>query len=236
MGNILLVGVGIFMIFMITLGLKRGLIKMAFSFLSIFVILILVNILSPSMKELLKTTPVYNNINQSIEEYVNSHIENSTENLTQTGVKSQQKIIDDLPLPKEVKKTLQQNNSEEGYVSMQAKTFGSYIANSLTDMVLGALSFVIVFAIVSVLVRVLIHVLDIVAKLPVIHAFNSAGGALIGLVESVIILWIACIVVTIFSTTDWGQAVCQGISENGILSFIYDNNMIQKIITGIFTV
>lgn len=236
MGNILLIGVGLFVVAMIAIGLKRGLVKMAFSLVSVFVILIIVNILTPSVKQLLKTTPIYEGINSSIEAYVNKHIEASTENIMQTGVKAQKKIIEDLPLPKQVTDTLIDNNNQQSYDSMKVKSFSEYIAESLTDMVLGALTFVVLFVLISLLVKILTHLLDIVAKLPVIHAFNSAGGALIGFAEAIIIIWIACIVVTVFSTTQWGQQVCQAIAENEMLSFIYDNNIIQQIITGIFTV
>lgn len=236
MGNILLVGVGLFTIGMIVIGLKRGLVKMAFSLISVFVILILVNILTPSAKQLLKTTPIYESINSNIEAYVNKHVASSTENMTQTGVNAQKKIIEDLPLPKEVVDSLVDNNNQESYISMKVDSFSAYIAESLSDMVLGALTFVILFILISILIRILMHVLDIVTKLPIINTFNSAGGAIIGLAEAIIIIWIACIVVTVFSATQWGQEVCKAIAENEILSFLYDNNLIQQIITGIFTV
>lgn len=236
MGNILLVGVGLFIVAMVAIGLKRGLVKMAFSFVSVFVILILVNILTPSAKQLLKETPIYEGIKSNIEAYVTKHVETSTENMTQTGVRAQKKIIETLPLPKQVIKSLADNNNQKSYDSMKVKSFSAYIVESLSDMVLGALAFVILFVVLSILIRVLMHVLDIVTKLPVIHAFNTAGGAIIGLAESVIIIWIACIIVTAFSTTEWGQEICRAISENSILSFLYDNNIIQQIITGIFTV
>ena len=236
MGNILLIAVGIFMVAMVALGLKRGMIKMAFSLVSVFVILILVNILTPSVKQLLKSTPIYTGINSNIEAYVNEHVATATENMTQTGVNAQKKIIEELPLPKNVVKALTDNNNQESYDAMKVNSFSSYIAESLSDMVLGALTFAILFVVLSILIRVLMHVLNIVAKLPVINAFNTAGGAIIGLVESIIIIWIACIIVTIFSATEWGQVVCKAIADNEILSFLYDNNMIQQIITGIFTV
>lgn len=236
MGNILLIGVGIFVIAMVAIGLKRGMVKMAFSLVSVFVILILVNILTPSVKELLKSTPIYTEINNNIETYVNEHVENATESMTQTGVNAQKKIIEELPLPKGVKTSLIDNNNQESYKSMAVDSFSAYIAESLSDMVLGALTFVILFVVITILIRILMAVLNIVTKLPVIHTFDTAGGAVIGLVESIIILWIACIVITVFSATEWGQQVCKAISENEILSFIYDNNLIQKIITGIFSV
>jgi uncharacterized protein (UPF0333 family) len=236
MGNIILIGVAIFMVAMIAVGLKRGMIKMAFSLVSVFIVLILVNVLTPSVKQVLKSTPVYSEINKNLETYVNEHIADATEEMTQTGVNAQKKIIEELPLPTGVKDSLIENNNQKSYDSMKVDSFSGYISEALSDMILGALTFVLLFIVITVLVKVLMNVLNLVAKLPVISTFNSAGGALIGLAEAVVIIWIACIVITIASTTEWGQAVCKAISENELLSFIYDNNMIQKMITGIFTV
>ena len=74
MGNILLVAVGVFSIIMILTGLKKGLIRMAFSLLSMIVILFLINILTPSVKQLLKATPVYTEITSSIGKYVDDNV------------------------------------------------------------------------------------------------------------------------------------------------------------------
>lgn len=236
MGNIILIGVALFMVVMIAIGLKRGMIKMAFSLVSVFVVLVLVNILTPSVKQALKATPIYDEINKNIETYVNEHVASATEEMTQTGVNAQKKIIEGLPLPKGVKNSLVQNNNQQSYDSMKVDSFSGYVAEALSDMILGALTFVILFVVITILVKVLMNVLNLVAKLPVISTFNTAGGAIIGLVEAIIIIWILCIVVTISSATEWGQVVCKAISENEMLSFIYDNNIIQKLITGIFTV
>lgn len=54
MGNIMLTGVTVFVVVMIAIGMKRGLVKTAFSFGSIFIALILVNILTPVAKEVIK--------------------------------------------------------------------------------------------------------------------------------------------------------------------------------------
>lgn len=81
MGNIMLTGVTVFVVVMIAIGMKRGLVKTAFSFGSIFIALILVNILTPVAKEVIKNTPVYDSINQNIQSYVSEHIATSTENI-----------------------------------------------------------------------------------------------------------------------------------------------------------
>lgn len=110
------------------------------------------------------------------------------------------------------------------------------MAEALADMVINAVTFVILFIIITILVKILIRLLDIITKLPVLHGVNSLGGGIIGLVESVIVLWLLCILVTAFSATDWGQNLCKAIASNGFLSLIYDNNPIQHLITGIFSV
>ena len=74
MGNIILTGVTVFVVVMIAIGMKRGLVKTAFSFGSIFIALVLVNILTPVAKEVIKNTPVYDSINQNIQSYVSEHI------------------------------------------------------------------------------------------------------------------------------------------------------------------
>ena len=235
MGNVLLVIVGAFMLFMIIFGMKRGLVKMLLSFGSIFVVLILVNFLNPIAKQTLSASPVYDSVYSRVDEYVAKNIKDATKNVTDTGVESQKNIIDDLALPESVKKSLNENNTKNSYAEMKVDSFAEYLTKAITDMIIGALSFVLLFIIIFVLLKVLIRVLDLITKLPVIHTFNAVGGGLVGLIESLFIIWIACIIVTMFSTTELGKEICDGIASNQILSWIYDNNLIQKIITGIFT-
>ena len=235
MGNIILIIVGAFMLFMVIYGMKKGLVRMLLSFGSIFIVLILVNFLNPIAKQALSSSPVYDGVYARVDEYVAGNIKDATKSATDTGVESQEKIIEDLPLPDSVKSSLNENNTKNSYAEMKVNSFADYLTKALTDMIIGALSFILLFIIIFILLKVLIRVMDLITKLPVIHAFNAAGGGLVGLIESVFIIWIACIVVTVFSTTDWGKMICDGIASNDVLSWIYDNNLIQKIITGIFT-
>ena len=92
----------------------------------------------------------------------------------------------------------------------------------------------IISMVISILMKTLVEVLNIVTKLPVIHTFNMAGGALIGFAQAILIIWLLCMVVTIFSSTSWGQTVCKAIADNGVLSMIYDNNLIQNIVNSLF--
>lgn len=225
MGNIILIATGIFVIVMVSLGLKKGLVKMLFSMFSLILILMLIHILTPMTKEFLKTTPVYEQMTGKIHNYVEEHVGKMTGNMLQTGKGNQEDIIDGMPLPKSIKEDLKENNQD--YESMKVGGLTDYIASYLSDLVLGAITFILLLIVLGIAFFILIRVLNIFTKLPVIHAFNTAGGAIVGLLEALLILWILCIIITAFSTTGWGQATCKAISENGILSFIYDNNPLK---------
>lgn len=222
MGNAILIGTGIFVVLMVSLGLKKGLVKMLFSMFSLVLIIFLIHILTPMTKEFLKTTPVYDGISGRIHSYVEKHVDDMTENMLQTGDGNQDSIIDGMPLPNSIKEDLKKNNQDYG--SMKVDSLTDYISSYLSDIVLSAVTFILLFVLLSIAFVILIRVLNIFTKLPVIHAFNMAGGAIVGLAEAMLILWVLCIIITAFSATGWGQETCKAISENGILSFVYDNN------------
>ena len=69
MGNIILVGTGIFVVIMVLLGLRKGLIRMAFSLFSIVIILVLIHILTPVTKQLLQKTFIYDSVNKNIQQF-----------------------------------------------------------------------------------------------------------------------------------------------------------------------
>lgn len=234
MGNIILTGVTVFVVVMIAIGMKRGLVKTAFSFGSIFIALILVNILTPVAKRgnkkytgLWLNKPKYTKLCKwTYSNIYRKHDGNRNNN--------QEKIINELPLPNGLKESLTKNNNQSSYDSLAVNTFKEYVVAYLTDVVLNAVVYILLFMVISILMKTLVEVLNIVTKLPVIHTFNMAGGALIGFAQAILIIWLLCMVVTIFSSTSWGQTVCKAIADNGVLSMIYDNNLIQNIVNSLF--
>ena len=59
MGNILLIGVVAFFAIMTAIGYHRGLVKTVFSLLSVIVVLVVVTILTPTVRLVIKETPLY---------------------------------------------------------------------------------------------------------------------------------------------------------------------------------
>ena len=104
------------------------------------------------------------------------------------------------------------------------------VSGYLADQVLGALAFLIMLILISVLVQGIAFSLGLAAKLPVLHGLNKLAGLVFGLAEGVLLVWIFFFAVTAFAATDWGGRLLSMISESGILSWLYRENLLFKLL------
>ncbi|MBR1689746.1 MAG: CvpA family protein [Oscillibacter sp.] len=65
------------------------------------------------------------------------------------------------------------------------------MVESLVGTVVYGLLYLLAFLLLSLLLNVLVGAMDLVAKLPGLHALNSAGGAVAGLVKGALLLFLA---------------------------------------------
>lgn len=65
------------------------------------------------------------------------------------------------------------------------------VADSLAQTVIYVLLFVLSFLILLILLRLLVLAMDLVLKLPVLHFCNTAGGAVFGVIEGALFLFMA---------------------------------------------
>ena len=99
----------------------------------------------------------------------------------------------------------------------------------IMEMIVSAVSYILVFLIVYVLLHIFMGWLDLVARLPVISGINQIAGAVLGLAQALLLIWIAGVVLTIFSTTSWAQAVFDQIAISPLLTFLYNNNILARL-------
>lgn len=232
MGNYILAGIALFLIALTVYGYSKGLVRMIFSVVSVFIILILVTIFSPIAKEIVTDSPVEKWIYEKTDKYVDDSLNKVLEDSPVSGLgkKEQAKVINKLSLPENIRSEMIKLNTEKGYKNFDVDNFSDYVTAFVTDKIIDALVFVVLLIVVSILVYLAIFLLDVLAKLPIIKFFNKGGGAVLGFVEGVLIVWVACIFITMFSTTDWGQAVFKEIDKNPVLEMIYNNNYLQMLV------
>lgn len=211
-------------------GYRRGFIKTSISMLFVIIAIILVSIVTPYISNFLQQkTPLYNYVKEkSMESF--EVPENQTE---EVKVTDQVSLIENLELPKSLKKLLIENNNKEVYQLLSASGFSDYIGSFLAKMAVNAAAFVVTLLLVLSFLWMSVFTLDIIANLPVIHGVNKIAGIFIGFLQGLVVVWIGFLVLTIFSNTDWGRSAFILINKNSLLAFLYNNNYLLTVISGL---
>ena len=111
-----------------------------------------------------------------------------------------------------------------GFVSAQI------FAAQLSAIIINAICYCIVFVILYIILKVFMGVTGVISRLPVIHQADKLCGTIAGIVEGLIIVWVVFAIVTAFGNNVWASDILAQIHSSSFLEFIYDNNIIMKMI------
>lgn len=221
-------------------GWRAGFVKSVFSLISTVAVIIITILVSPIVTNMLKSSEmIAGTIQSKLEAVVD--LSGIANNLSAEEEKDPAAFIDGLELPDSIKETIKNSLAETmeekkeeaaDFVGDKLNSLEVYICERLTDIILNALGFFITFIVAAAGLAVLCFVLDLLSKLPVLHQINTLFGVAMGALEGLVILWIVFIVITMLGSTGFGQSCMAMISESKILSFLYDTNVLSKILLG----
>lgn len=208
-------------------GLRRGFIRKAVSALSLIVTLVLVTYLTPQVTNFIhEHTSMHANLQQKCSEIFLGDSDGSE------GKTDQVRMIENMELPENIKEMLVENNNSEAYALLEVTGFHEYIGAYLAGVIINALAYLISFVIVWAAIRVILLALDVVTLLPILHGINKLAGGALGLVYGVVLVWLAFLLVMILCNGSLGRQFFALISENPFLLFLYNGNVIMKIVFG----
>lgn len=209
----LLIGVVVFLIAMTAYGYLRGLIKIVLSMVATVATIVLAAVLTIPFSGVVKNTGIGDGIEKSVRELVE-----------QANIVDEASIME-MDFPDAILEPIAKGTAEA------QDTIQEYVIDELTDTIIKALTFLVLTIVIYIIIRIIIAVLDVFSRLPIINGINKWAGAVVGLVQGLLFIWIASLVLTAFSDKDWAQEVFRQINDNGFLSFIYNNNMVIWLVT-----
>lgn len=204
----------VFIVICVMWGKTTGMVKAVYNMISFFVAMVIANLLRPVISSFLYKTSLYTSIYDSIDEKINFG-----EALTRSTQSSE---LASLPLPKSVIEKLLVNNNDVIYDKLGVTSFENYVVTSITTMLISVISMVLMFISMIIILRIIGVTLDLFKKIPVIKTFNGFGGAVIGGINGLLVLWIIMIIVTIFNE----NALYSSIQASIVTKWLYENNFI----------
>ena len=174
---------------------------------------------------------------QYIQQYFGSDTTNSGEsensgavllgNLTRI---EQTELIENLPIPEFLQDILLDYNNEEGYQGLGVSTFQDYLIGFIATGILNVAAFLASVLIVHLLLWLSISALSILANLPVIRVVDRVAGLALGLLQAMLVLWLAFLILSLVSGTGIGMQLMKMVESSTWLNWLYQSNLFLKIV------
>jgi len=216
-------------IFCFMLGIRRGFLRMTFSFLSLLISIYIAWRIHPVVSAFLRDIT---SLHEALQARIISALglNEIIENYIQQGEAA---VIYHLPLPGALREQLLENNTPIVHRLLGAITLEEYIGSFLAGIALNIIAAVIVFVLAIILTNLISSVLRIISRLPIIRTFDKAGGALAGILIGFIGIWIF---VTLYLALFVGFSPSDGEVFNTSLvgQFLYDHDLLLRGFTGVY--
>jgi|GEM_PF-2841512 Colicin V production protein. len=218
--NWMIVACGAILLICVVWGWIRGFVKMVFHFLAVALALVLAAALcQPLSKVVMQQESLVSSVKDNVRKSLK--LDKLAEKATITD-----EDINDLDLPDTVKKQLRSYNSEDGFKMFDANNAADYVEGLVSNVIIRAACFVILFITLLAIIYLLGVALDFVAKLPVLSTMNRLSGSLVGLFIGIVLIFMFFTVITALGNTEFGRTCQSAIEESNILSAVYNNNLI----------
>jgi len=199
----------------IFIGYKKGLIKVALSFVAVIASIIIALILyRPVANFIVKNTELDNRISN--------------------GIYNRIKDVDFANISKEDKEKnpilkLSQQYIDEALERSKDNT-ATYVADSLTQTIVEGIAFIGLVIALRIALIALNLLSGFVASLPIISQFNKSGGILYGIIEGLVIVNVAFAILFILNSTISNGKIEKIIDQSKLGKLIYNNNIIVNTI------
>ncbi|NLM13037.1 MAG: hypothetical protein GX209_04750 [Epulopiscium sp.] len=209
---------------------KRGFILSLYKLLSFVVSIFLSYTLYPMVSAFLRNyTPLFD----KIKNYIAPSIVIS-EGAQVNTLEGQSHLINELGVPKLLKRALIENNNSEIYSILQVDSLKDYIAGYIANICINIISMVAVLLVVSIGLKILIGVLDILSKLPVLNSMNHLFGLIFGLVSGVLQVWVFFIILFVFQANPSFEKLFFLLESSTFAKYLYEYNYLLKFVAGFF--
>ena len=194
-------------ILFIFVGYKKGLAGSLIKLCSFVIALILALALyKPVANEVKDNTQIDENIKSTIVETFGQQEQTQEENMP---------------------KDLVQNISSE--IENATSEAVNNIAQSISDTIINIGAGIVIFIVARLLLIIVSIFAKQIVKLPIIGLVDKVGGIAYGAVEGIVIIYIVLGLISLSSLIWVDNAVVTAITNSGIGSFLYNNNIILKI-------
>ena len=104
------------------------------------------------------------------------------------------------------------------------------VATNLAITAIKIVTLIVLFIIIKIVLSILKIIINAIASLPVINSANKIGGIIYGVLEALLIIYVALAIAMAISTITGNTDILAYINESTIGKIMFNNNVLLKII------
>lgn len=133
----------------------------------------------------------------------------------------------------EVVKHILANDNSEIYSLFGVDTFADYVSSYIANIALNIVSIIAVYVVTGAVIKLLFHANVVFSGMPGIKQINFITGVLGGLIEGVLIIWLAILVVVYFALSGSFLPAYEALLTSGFAIYFYKYNVFMYAILSI---
>lgn len=88
------------------------------------------------------------------------------------------------------------------------------------------IAFLLIAILIFIVIRIILKIANVINKIPIIGGINRIFGAIVGLAEGLLVIWIASLIIKAIAFTPFGMQAINVINQSEFLKFLYDKNIL----------
>lgn len=210
----------VILVISILIGMGRGFAAASKNAISTIAVIVIMICFTMPVSNLLMASPIAGVINDSVIKSVYGIFQ---EHSAASGMEN---VVRGLGLPNFVTDRLL---LQADYFASTEETIAASISQSLTAIILKAVSSIAIFILAQIIVNVVFLMIKGLLEIPAFEKMDKFMGFIMGAVNALLIIYIICGLIVILTPLEKQQAMNSFIHTTYIVRYFYDNNYLLKL-------
>ena len=215
-------------LFFVILSSKRGFISASKNILTLVLTVTLLASMQGVVLSALENSPLGDSIKKTVSENVLKTYEAEAlpENTDTSDTETSVMICRAMSLPTFLADSIEESIREMSEIKNNVM---EVITDAITSLIMRLIALILLFILVRVFVFLAVKLLESLFKLPGLKTINRTLGAVIGVINALLAVYIICGAVSVFVPTDKLSLVSEMIDQTFILGYFYNNNLLLSL-------
>ena len=204
---------------------KKGIIAASKNIITIVLTVILLTTMQGVVLDMLQSTPLGDTIKERVSEGVTQIFNEKglPVNADTTNQEQALEICEAISLPSFITNGIEKSVEQMSEVKNNVM---DVITDNITKLIMRIVALVLLFILVRIFVFLIVKFAESLFELPVLKSINKTLGAVMGVINALIFIYIACGAISLFMPTDKLTELTEMINQTSLLNYFYNNNLI----------